>query len=128
MEELLLKSDRFVNRSDERVYNDLRDSLEYMSEMEKPSRNYSKLNVTIELKKNAFTHKMRLPVWGYTNGEYLYMLLDGGLRHEKSIKKNVYQARNLAFVQKKKIKNRIFIYSWLPGQTFARIGCCSCPS
>ena len=82
MQELLLKSDHFVNKSDERVYNDLRDSLKYMSEMEKPSRNHSKLNVTIELKKNAFTHKMRLPVWGYTNAEYLSMLLDGDLTLE----------------------------------------------
>ena len=22
---------------------------------------------------------MKLPVWGYTNGEYLYMLVNGGL-------------------------------------------------
>ena len=28
---------------------------------------------------------MRLPVWGYTNGEYLYMLLDGGLTLEYKI-------------------------------------------
>ena len=35
----------------------------------KPSRNDSKIILTIELK-NALTEKMRLMVWGYTNGEY----------------------------------------------------------
>ena len=29
--------------------------------------------------RNSLTKKMRLRVWGYTNGEYFYMLLDGGL-------------------------------------------------
>ena len=27
-----------------------------------------------------FEKKMRLRAWGYTNGEYLYMILDGGLK------------------------------------------------
>ena len=44
----------------------------------KQSRNYSKLNITIELR-NPFAKKMRLRVWGYTNGEYLYMMTDGSL-------------------------------------------------
>ena len=77
-QELLLESDYFGNKFNEKVYIDLGDSLIYTNEIEKPSRNYSKLTVTIELK-NALTQKVRLGVWGYTNGEYVYMLDDGGL-------------------------------------------------
>ena len=29
--------------------------------------------------KNPLTKKMRLRAWGYPNGEYLYMLVDGSL-------------------------------------------------
>ena len=77
-QELLLESDYFGTKSDEKIYIDLRDSLGYTDEIEKPSRNDSKLNVTIELR-NPLAKEMRLRVWGYTNGEYLYMLTDGSL-------------------------------------------------
>ena len=30
-------------------------------------------------RKTFYQKKMRLRVWGYTNGEYRYMLLDGGV-------------------------------------------------
>ena len=76
--ELLLESDCFGNKSDETVYIDLRYSLGYTNKIEKPSRNNSKLTGTIELK-NALIHKVRLRVWEYTKGDYLYMLVDGGL-------------------------------------------------
>ena len=69
-QELLFKSDYFGNKSDEKVYIDLRDRLGHTNEIEKPNRNDSKLTITIELK-NALIHKMRLRVWGYTNGEYI---------------------------------------------------------
>ena len=46
--------------------------------MEKPTRNNSKMVAKLELQ-NALTKKRRLRVWGYTDGEYLYMLLDSGL-------------------------------------------------
>ena len=77
-QEPLLKSDYFGNKFDKKMYIDLRDSLGYTNEIEKLIRNDSNLTVTIELK-NAIMHKMRLWVWGYINGEYLYMLVDGGL-------------------------------------------------
>ena len=77
-QELLLESAYFGDKSDGKIYLDLRDSLGYTSEMEKPSRNDSKLTATIELK-TALTHKMRLRVWWYTNVEYLFMSQDGGL-------------------------------------------------
>ena len=48
-QELLLESDYFGSRSDEKIYIDLWDSLGYREEIEKPSRNDSKLDVKIEL-------------------------------------------------------------------------------
>ena len=77
-QELLLELDYFGTKSDEKVYIDLKDSLEYSDEVEKPSKNDSKLNLTIELR-NLLAEKMRVRVWGYTNGEDLYMLTDGSL-------------------------------------------------
>ena len=77
-QELLLESDYFGTKSDEKIYIDLRDSLGYTDEIEKPSRSDSKLNVKIEFR-NPLARKTRLRVWGYTNGEYLYMLTDGSL-------------------------------------------------
>lgn len=49
-QELPLEKDYFKDDSDERIYVDLRYSLGYPSEVEKPSRNDSKLTLTIELK------------------------------------------------------------------------------
>ena len=36
------------------------------------------MTINIEMK-NPLPKKMRLRVWGYINGKYLYMLLDGRL-------------------------------------------------
>ena len=47
-------------------------------ELEKPKRNDSKMSITIETK-NVLMYKMRLRVWGYSNGEYHYFLSDGSL-------------------------------------------------
>ena len=55
----MLESNYLGNKSDERVSIDLRGSLGFANEFEKPSRNDSKLTVTIGLK-NALTHKKRL--------------------------------------------------------------------
>ena len=49
-QELLRESDYSGAKSDEKIYIDLQDSLGYTDEIEKPSRNDSKLNVTIELR------------------------------------------------------------------------------
>ena len=49
-QELLLEPDYFSTKSDEKIYIDLRDSFGYTDEIEKPSRNDSKSNVTIELR------------------------------------------------------------------------------
>ena len=77
-QEVLLKHDYFGTKSDKKVYIGQRESLGYTNEIEKPSRNDSKLTITIKLK-NPLAHKMRIRVWGYTSGEYHYMLTDGGL-------------------------------------------------
>ena len=50
----------------------------YTNEMEKWTRNDSKLLLTIELN-NPLARKMRLRVLGYSMGEYLHILLNGGL-------------------------------------------------
>ena len=77
-QELLLEKEYFGNNSDQRISLDLRDSLLYTNEIQKPSRNDSKLTVTVELK-NVLAKKKRLRVWGYTNEKYLFMFVDGGL-------------------------------------------------
>ena len=57
-----------ANTSDERVYIDLRDSLGYTNQMERPSRNNSKLKLTIETKipltKKNEASGLRLYKWG----------------------------------------------------------------
>ena len=77
-QELLPENIYKANISDKSVYIDFRVNLGYTNEMERPSRNNSKLKLTIETK-ILLTKKMRLRVWGYTNGEYLYILHDGNL-------------------------------------------------
>ena len=76
--ELLHEWKHFDDDSDEKVYIDLQGCLGYMSKMEKPSQNDSKLMATIKLK-SALIHKMRIRAWEYSNGECLYMAVDGGL-------------------------------------------------
>ena len=49
-QELLLENDYFRDKSHEKIYIDLHDSMGYADEIEKPSRNDSKLTVTIETK------------------------------------------------------------------------------
>ena len=70
-------------RSDERLYLDLRASAGYTTEMEKLERNDSKLNLTTQLR-DAVTKKLRLRIWAYSLGEYLYVLSRQGLmlRHK----------------------------------------------
>ena len=65
----------FASDSDKRLYIDLRQAQGYTKGLEKPKRNDAKMTFIIETK-NALAHKMRLRVWGYTNGEYIYLLND----------------------------------------------------
>ena len=77
-QELLVESDYFGTKSNKKIYIDLQDSLRYRDDIEKSSKNDSKLNAIIELI-NPLAKKMRLRVWGYAYSEYLYMLTDGSL-------------------------------------------------
>ena len=60
-QELLGESEYFSDDSDERLYVDLRQSRGYTNELEKPTRNDSKMTITIETK-NSLAKKMRLRV------------------------------------------------------------------
>ena len=61
----------FADSSDNRINTDLCDSFGYSNEVVKPIRHDSKLTLSIELK-SALVKEL-------SNGEYLYMLVDGGL-------------------------------------------------
>ena len=77
-QELKKENEYFSNKFDERLYIDLRPSHGYTDELEKPTRNDSKMTITIETK-TSLAKKMRLRVWGYINGEYIYLQHDGSL-------------------------------------------------
>ena len=59
-QKLLLKKYYFENKSDEKIYIDLRYSMRYTNETVKPSRNDTKLTVTIKKKKPLLAKKMML--------------------------------------------------------------------
>ena len=80
---LIDKDECDSDKSNERVYLDLAASSGYTEEAEKLERNDSEINLTILLKKAA-TKKLRLRIWTYSLGEYLYVLSRQGLtlRHK----------------------------------------------
>ena len=82
-QESIDENDYYGVRSDEKVYLHLRVSAGYTSEEDKFERNDSKINLFIQLK-NSATKKLRLRVWAYSLGEYLYVLSRQGLtlRHK----------------------------------------------
>ena len=77
-QELIDEEDYVENKSDERIYLDLRVSSGYTNKAEKLERNVSKINLHILLK-SADTKKLRLRVWAHSIGEYLYILTRSGL-------------------------------------------------
>ena len=77
-QELPSKDEYFDVRGDEKMYLDLRASSGYVEEAEKLERDGSKINLHILLKEAA-TKKLRLRVWPYSLGEYLYILSKNGL-------------------------------------------------
>ena len=77
-QELVNEDEYFDVKSNERMYLDLRASSGYIKEAEKLERNDSKINLRILLKEAA-TNKLRLGVWAYSLGEYLYILSKNGL-------------------------------------------------
>ena len=77
-QELIDEDDYFDNRSDERIYLDLRANSGYTSEAEKLERNNSKIKLHLLLK-SATSKKLRLRAWVHSIGEYLYILSRSGL-------------------------------------------------
>ena len=70
--------DTYFSDSDKRIYLDLWESKGYTNKFEKLRRDDSDLVLTVELK-NVLQKKMHLRVWGYSQGEYLYLLSDRSL-------------------------------------------------
>ena len=68
----------FETKTDEIIYLHLRASSGYTNETEKLDRNNSKSNLSIFLKAAA-TKELRLRVWTYSVGEYVYILSRNGL-------------------------------------------------
>ena len=58
--------------------------------MEKLETNDSKLNIKIQLK-SAATKELRLRIWGYSLGEYLYILAKDGLRLQHKTNSITYE-------------------------------------
>ena len=77
--QVLIGEDKYFDvRSDERLHLDLRASPGYVKEAEKLEMKDSKINLHILLKE-AETKKLRLKVWVYSLGKYLYILSKNGL-------------------------------------------------
>ena len=68
----------FSDKSDERIYLDLRASSGYVREAEKLERNDSKVNLQMTLKEAA-AFNLRVRIWAYSLSEYLYVLSKRGL-------------------------------------------------
>ena len=68
----------FSDKSDERIYLDLRASSGYVREAEKLERNDSKVNPQMTLKEAA-AFNLRVRIWAYSLLEYLYVLSKRGL-------------------------------------------------
>ena len=68
----------FSDKSDERIYLDLRASSGYVREAEKLERNDSKVNLQMTLKEAA-AFNLRVRIWAYSLLEYLYVLSKRGL-------------------------------------------------
>ena len=72
-QELISEDDYLSVKSDERVYLDLRASSGCIKEAEKLERNDSEISLHLMIKEAA-TKKLRLRMWAYSLGKYLYIL------------------------------------------------------
>ena len=78
VQELKKENEYFSDKFDERLNADLSPSHGYTDELKRPTRNDSKMTITIETK-TSLAKKMRLSLWGYTSREYIYLQHDGSL-------------------------------------------------
>lgn len=77
-QELIDEDDYWEIKSDERINLDLSASSGYTKVAEKREKHDAKITLHLLLKEAA-TKKLRLPVWVYLLGEYLYILTKNGL-------------------------------------------------
>ena len=101
-QELIKENEYFSDKFDERLYVNLRPSHGYTDELEKPTRNDSKMTITIQTK-TSLAKKVRLRVWDYTSGEYIYLQHDGSL----TLKYKTYTLRS-QLGKKKPMLNMVF--------------------
>ena len=69
----LVEYNYFSDKSDERIYIDMRRSKGYTDELEKDNRDNSDIVLNIKLK-NACTTKLRYRITGFSKAEYWYLL------------------------------------------------------
>ena len=69
----------YFTNADERVYIDLKDRKEYTVVLKKLRRDNSDIVLKVGLK-NALTKKMRLRIWHYLQGKYLYLATECRLK------------------------------------------------
>ena len=110
--ELKKENEYFSNKFDERLYVELRPSHSYTDELEKPSKNDSKMTITFETK-TPLVKKMRLRVWGYTSWEYIYLQHDGSL----PLKHKTYTLRSVRKVRKRRAYVKHGVWHLGNGQT-----------
>ena len=102
-QELIDEDACFDNKSDERIYLDLRTSSGYTNEAEKLERNDSKINLHILLKAAA-TKKLGLRVWAHSIGEYLYILSRSGL----TLWHRTYAINQEDFLEWREVDKKVF--------------------
>ena len=97
----LAKESDYFSSSDERLYIDLRDSKCYTDESKKIRRDDSNLVLDITLKRAAANKKVKLRIFEYSLGEFIYMFSDKG----HTVKCKTYKVKR---VLKTKVKMSIF--------------------
>ena len=85
--EIIEKEKYFEDKSDERIYIDMRRSKSYTDELEKINRDDSGIALTIKLKK-ATAKKLRFRITGFAQTEYWYVLSNKGYMKADSFLKN----------------------------------------
>ena len=75
--ELIEEDDYFGDKSDERVYIDMRRSKGHTDELEKINHDDSGIALSIKLKKDA-AKKLRFRITGFSQDEYWYLLSNKG--------------------------------------------------
>ena len=95
---------KLFSESDERIHIDLRDSRGYTKEIEKLSRNDSKLVLKVELK-NQLLIKIRLRVWGFLGAMAVPIAAQVGMQLVSGLVNKIFgggQNRKIQFKRRKR--------------------------